>query len=52
MEILEVIQFLLEHGADPNVRAYIGLTLLLIATQEGKYEIAARTWRRSQCKKH
>ena len=34
MEILKVIQFLMEHGADPNVRAYIGLTLLLIARRQ------------------
>ena len=39
-EILEVIQFLLEHGADPIVEPKIGLTPPILATQYGKYETA------------
>ena len=39
-EILEVIQFLLEHGADPNVEPIIGLTPLMLATQNGKNKTA------------
>ena len=35
---IEIIQFLLEHGADPNVKVNYGLTPLMIATEEGKYE--------------
>ena len=37
---IEIIQFLLEHGAYPNEKVNHGLTRLMIATQEGKHETA------------